>query len=176
MAEELSEVQKHHRALLEKLRKFLPKESPPDVLIIKSHLICEYYLTQILILRGVCSHRELRDFTFREKLEKALKKNNPVEKESYEEIQKLNRLRNKIGHELEYSLSEADIDELGFPRGKEYIFNKYDFEALPELLRDTLRNIVIGISFIVFTLVDEHKKSALKPIPVQEKESADTSK
>jgi hypothetical protein len=158
-----SEIQKHYRVLTDKLKRFLSKESPSDVLIIKAHLICEYYLNQILILRELCTSKDLSKFTFNDKLEKSLDKTDGKEKDSFEAIKKLNKLRNKIGHELEYSLSESDIDDLGFLRGKEYILEKYDFETLPELLRNTLTIIVIDLSFIVFSIVDSQKKGPEKP-------------
>ena len=151
------EIEKHSRALQEKLKRFLAKENAPDVLIIKAHLICEYYLTQVLILKESYTSNELYKLSFSEKLEKALDKADKIEDFSYKQIKKLNKLRNKIGHELEYSLSEADIDELGFLRGKEYIFEKYDYETLPDLLRTTLKEIIVNVSFIVFKLVQNQK-------------------
>lgn len=157
-----TEIQKHYRALTDKLKRFLSKESPSDVLIIKAHLICEYYLNQILILKDLCTSRDLYKLTFHEKSEKALSKADKKENDSLEAIKKLNRLRNKIGHELEYSLSESDVDELGFLRGKDYVIEKYDFETLPDLLRNTLTVIVIDLSFLVFQLVVSQKKALEK--------------
>lgn len=45
------EFKYHIKALKKKVDKFLSVEMPADVLIIKTHLISEYYLNQILVLR-----------------------------------------------------------------------------------------------------------------------------
>jgi len=155
-----SELSKHLRVLKDKLVRFLSPQTPPDVLIIKSHLICEYYLNQILILKGICSADQINNLSFSEKNEKALDKNIIIEKSSYDALKILNKLRNKVGHELEYVLSESDVDSLGFIQGKEYILNKYDFETLAEQLRDTLTDVVINIAVRLFKLVEAQKTAS----------------
>ena len=73
-------------------------------------------------------------------------------------MHKLNQLRNKVGHELEYVLAESDVDNLGYIRGQSYILNKYDFENLNDLLHDTLETIVIDVAMHVYIMVDTMKK------------------
>lgn len=153
------EIAKHLRVLKDKLSRFLSEKNPADVLIIKSHLVCEYYLNQILILKGVCNATELNKLSFFDKNQKALDRGKNAEKETFDSLQVLNKLRNKVGHELEYVLSESDVDNLGFIRGKEYILEKYDFESLQEQLRQTLTLLVVDIALVLFDLVDAEKKN-----------------
>jgi|GEM_PF-2965161 len=152
-----SEIEKHSRALKEKINKFLSAEKPSDVLIIKAHLICEYYLNQILIVKNISNAQEIDKLGFYEKVNKALNIQNHEEKKLRERLIKLNKLRNKVGHELEYILSEFDVDSLGYLTGKEYILSKYDFDTIQELLRYTLCLIVIDIAMLVFGFVSNEK-------------------
>ena len=127
-------------------------------MIIKSHLLSEYYINQILILREICSVKDIETWTFHEKIEKALNLTNAEEKLIFDYNNRLNKLRNKVGHELEYSLSESDIDSLGYVQGKDYILNKYEIETDLERLRSMLNNIVINTALILINSIAEEKK------------------
>ncbi len=153
-----AELEKHQRVLIEKIKSFLATEKPSDVLIIKAHLICEYYLNQILILKKLCTAKQISEKGFFEKCNLALDITKADENECRDSLLGLNKLRNKVGHELEYLLSETDVDSLGFLKGEVYILKKYDFDSLQELLRNTLIGIVIDLSLIVFSLVYDIKK------------------
>lgn len=148
-----SDAETHKNIIRNKIEKFLSKEKSSDVLIIKSHLICEYYINQILIIKELCKAKEVKDLDFYHKVNKALSINNPEEKILHEKIIELNKLRNKVGHELEYILSESDVDSLGYISGKDYILEKYKFTDMHELLRRTLIMIAIDISILLFKLV-----------------------
>lgn len=152
----------HIADLIKKINKFLSDEKPADILIIKAHLLCEYYINQLLIFREKCSHQELESLTFSQKINKTFSLNDKNEKISFDYINKLNKLRNKVGHELEYSLSESDIDALGYVQGKEYIVNKYDHETDVERLRSILNTIVINIALLLINSVMIEKKK-IKP-------------
>ena len=156
---EKTESTKHFQAMSKKIDRFLTEQNPSDVLIIKAHLICEYYINQILVLRDICSMHDTRNMTFFVKNEKAFNQSDASEKAIFTSLKTLNNLRNKVGHELEYFLSESDIDGLGSQRGKEYIIRKYDFETPEALLRDTLLEMVVDVAFLVFEIVDEQKES-----------------
>lgn len=157
-----SEATKHIRVLRGKIDKFLSKEKPSDVLIIKSHLICEYYINQILIVKGVCVAKEINKLTFFDKVNKSFDTNVPEQKNIHEKMIGLNKLRNKVGHELEYILSESDVDTLGYITGKEYVLEKYDYPEIEDLLRNTLVMIVIDISMHLFQIISTEKTKLSK--------------
>ena len=144
--------------LAKKIKTFLSDEKPSDVLIIKAHLLCEYYINQLLILREICSVKEMESFTFHEKIEKVFDLNNVEEKITFDYVNRLNRLRNKVGHELDYTLSESDVDLLGYVQGKEYIFQKYDYETDIERLRNVLNTIVIQTALLLIKSVRAEKR------------------
>ena len=156
----VKEIDKHVRVLKEKINKFLSGEKPSDVLIIKSHLISEYYLNQILVLKNLFPPQEIDQLNFYEKNKKSFDLQTPNEKNIYERLKKLNKLRNKVGHELEYTLSEFDVDTLGYLTGKDYILIKYDYEKIEDLLRFILIGIVIDLAIHVFGLVSIEKEKS----------------
>lgn len=154
-----SDVAKHIRVLRGKIDKFLSKEKPSDVLIIKSHLICEYYINQILIVKNSCTAKELTNITFYDKVNRAFDAKKTDEKIFHDKMIGLNKLRNKVGHELEYVLSESDVDALGYITGKDYVFEKYDYSETDDLLRNTLTMIVVEVSMFLFQLISKEKTS-----------------
>ena len=135
-------------------------DSPSDTLIIKAHLLCEYYVNQLLILRGLCSFKEVDSLKFWEKIKKAFENGKPNEKLAFNYLNQLNKLRNRVGHELEYSLSESDVDSLGYVAGKDYILEKYKSDTNERRLRAVLERIVLCIAFIAINAIrDEIAKN-----------------
>lgn len=132
--------------LTDKIEKFLGKISSSDVLIIKAHLISEYYINQILILKQIMDPSGLDRKTFSHKIDLLFDPRNntkPTEMLLYDKAKKLNLLRNKVGHQLEFALSETDIDSIGFYFGKDYINQKYKITKHIDLLHHVLVNVVL---------------------------------
>lgn len=148
---------RHYGVLKARLDKYLASGTASDVLIIKTHLICEYYLNQILILKDICTASQIEDLTFYKKLEKALDRSNKFEMETFIGLGQLNKLRNKVGHELEYALSESDLDKLGLFEGKEYLIKKYEFDSHEETLIYVLRSIGINMAVILQDVMEKEK-------------------
>jgi hypothetical protein len=160
--EKVSDIDRHIRVVRQKIDTYLSSSQSSDVLIIKAHLICEYYLNQILLVKEVCDSNEMRKLSFFEKSQKAFDLNNAREKLIYRKVKALNDIRNKTGHELEYTLTESDVDELGYVDGKEYVFKKYDFDEIEKTLHYILINTVLDISLFLFTLIKKEKTSLEK--------------
>lgn len=151
----------HVHNLVDKIDTFLSEGKPADVLIIKAHLLCEYYINHLLILNGICTAAALKSLPFsakREKVKPLFDFDNADHKKSFELLGRLNELRNKVGHELEYKLSESDVDNLGYMQGKQYILDKYDVETDTERLRNILTDLVINIALILINSVRKEKK------------------
>lgn len=160
--EKVSDIDRHIRVVRQKIDTYLSSSQSSDVLIIKAHLICEYYLNQILLVKEVCDSNEMQRLSFFEKSQKAFDLNNTREKLIYRKVKALNDIRNKTGHELEYTLTESDVDELGYVDGKEYVFKKYDFDEIEKTLHYILINTVLDISLFLFTLIKKEKTSLEK--------------
>lgn len=151
----------HLENLIKKLNTFLSNEKPADVLIIKAHLLCEYYLNHLLILKDVCTAGQVETLPFSVKKEKAkdlYDAQDKQKKQLFDLLGRLNKLRNKVGHELAYSLSESDVDSLGYLEGKQYILDKYNVETDTERLRDLLIKLVIQTAMLLITAIREEKK------------------
>ena len=151
------EINKHRKALKEKIKKYLTPDKPVDVLIMKANLICEYYVNHILILKEKASAQEINELNFFVKINKAFNQQDDEQKKLRDRLVKLNNLRNRVGHELEYVLSEYDVDCLGYLTGKEYVLEKYNYEDKKQLLYITLLYIVIDVALFVTGLVTDEK-------------------
>jgi hypothetical protein len=122
-------------------------------------------MNQILIVKDLCKANQIKNLSFFEKLSKSFDQKNGSERDLYYKMTQLNKLRNKLGHELEYVLSESDVDELGYINGKEYVFEKYDFVEIDDLLRNTLIAFVADVSLFLFNLIyleKEERKQVYK--------------
>lgn len=123
---EKKKIDTHFEAFNSKLIKYLGDGKESDVLVIKTHLICEKYLDQILIVQEKCTASELQDLGFRDKLDKtSLSSGDDFDKKVFQILNQLNKIRNRVGHELEYKVSESDVDSMGYVIGKKYIETKY---------------------------------------------------
>lgn len=60
-------------------------------------------------------------------------------------IKKLNKVRNKLSHEMDYIVLESDIDSIGQPFGDYYAESKKKARDDDELLVNTLMKIVVAL-------------------------------
>jgi hypothetical protein len=109
------------------------KGHPDDVSsLLNCHLLVEYYLEQII-------HSQLKraDIFLDDNLMTS--------------VSNLNKVRNLCTHEMEYSISEANIDLIGRPFGKTYIETKRDRKD--ELLKYTLMIIIARLDGAYHSLI-----------------------
>lgn len=73
----------------------------------------------------------------------------------------LNEIRNNLAHDLNFNISEADINKIGVNLGSEYIIRKYDLghKKVRENLLFLLNNMVHKLGFIIFAKMEEIKKN-----------------
>ena len=145
--------------------KHLSESLEPELLLLKGHLLIEYYLGLLLILND--EKKEILEETFYKKIQRS-KELNIVGDPYMESIFCLNRLRNRMAHELEYTISESDVDSISMPFGKEYILKKMDAieenhsNSIKKLLRwffeKNLRKILIS----TIIKIDKEKKAFKK--------------
>ena len=108
-------------------------------IILRCHLLAEYFLDQIILstlLRGdlIVTDGHL---TFTNKL-LLVKSLDIINDDVLTSIKHLNTVRNNCSHQMNYNVSEADIDLIGRPFGKEYSKSKQKIKELNSLLEDTL--------------------------------------
>jgi hypothetical protein len=115
-------------------------------MILRSHLLVEYYLDHVIILeipRGDILLKE--NFSFSQKLF-IIEALDILAKEVTDSARALNSVRNRCAHDLDYKVTEVDIDKIGRPFGKEYLeIKKKHFQTIKLLLHWTLCLCVIPI-------------------------------
>ncbi|MEO6513452.1 MAG: hypothetical protein ABIR37_02055 [Candidatus Saccharimonadales bacterium] len=90
--------------------------------VLNCHLVAEYFLEQIIhaqIPRADVLLTEGR-LTFSNKL-LLVKSLDVIDDKVIASLKGLNRVRNLCSHELEYKITDANVDLIGRPYGKEYI-------------------------------------------------------
>jgi len=135
----------------------------PVFMILKSHLLAEYYIDQFIALgipRGDIILN--KGFSFSQKLT-ILESLNIAEKNIIDSLGALNRLRNRCTHDMDYKISESDIDKIGFLQGKSY-FNDKEYLGYDQknLLHLTLIGIISPLDGLLRHFKKNHKKIGAK--------------
>lgn len=137
------EVIQQYKFLLEYFNRHIPLSTDLEYTALRTHLLVEYYLNHLLIIKlGADKFDEIENLGFHAKIHrlKALKIEE-LENWMISVLFKLNKIRNNLSHSLEYKISEADIDSLGFYFGKDYIYRK--FSRGKNSLKDNFRWILV---------------------------------
>jgi uncharacterized protein YutE (UPF0331/DUF86 family) len=150
--EELDRIDARVDSFSSQIEKNLPSDSSMTLIVLKGHLLAEHQINHLLKL---CSENEdinVEDKTFSEKVD-LLDTESSLDQKELKALTNLNKLRNNLAHELNYQVSESDIDSIGFPLGRGYVIKKFDIfdehngsreEALKPLLCSTLVKVVLN--------------------------------
>lgn len=115
-------------------------------MILRSHLLVEYYLDHIIInslTRGDILLE--RNFSFSQKLS-VLESIQCISSSLLDSVKNLNSIRNNCSHSLDYQITELDVDKIGRPQGRDYLKIKKDHSnTIKELLHWTLGLIITGV-------------------------------
>lgn len=126
-------------------------------MVLRAHLLAEHYLERIILL---CLERGDRvigkaNLTFPQKLT-LVNSFDKLEDRFVQCFRSLNTVRNQCAHELNRTITIADIDRIGIPLGKGYTKLKRDYGDNPwKLLQMTLVCICAPIAGVVSSLEDE---------------------
>lgn len=151
----------YYKVSMEHFKKFL-KTVPSSVevvtMILRCHLLAEYYLDKLIELkipRGdiITENR----FQFYDKLI-IVEAFDVIEKDLLDVLRKLNKIRNACSHVLSYEISEEDIDKLGAPLKASYIEIKKKNKNKKDLLHNVLLIIMARFSGAVQNLSDKVDK------------------
>ena len=112
-------------------------------IILKCHLLAEYFLDQLIL---ICLPRgdiiiDKRDYSFATKLT-IVQALNVLTDELVTSLRNLNKVRNNCSHQMDYEITENDIDLIGRPFGKEHSRTKQKFRKKRELLEQTLMRTI----------------------------------
>lgn len=156
MAGEDKEDDNSHNDYL-KYKKAMNRTSTDVLKLLNGHLLAEYYLEQIILVsipRGDILLDKGR-LQFYNKL--LIVRSLDVLKDNLlTSLEHLNKLRNSISHEIDYKITEANIDIIGRPFGQRY--TKVKADAKPDkLLEKTLMLVIARLSGAYRKQVNNHK-------------------
>jgi hypothetical protein len=156
----LSEEGRLIGVLLNDFSKHIEKETEPFVILLKGHLLLEYYLNQLLLLYSK-EKIDVEKKGFFEKVTKLESINNKLfDEEVFSSLKKLNELRNRLSHSLGFKITESEIDTVGFCIGKEYVLTKYKNPSKEDfLLKWILKYIATDVFFPIYLEVAKSEKS-----------------
>lgn len=136
-----------------KFQKAITGTSTDVLKLLNVHLLTEYYLEQIILSVLSRGDRLLDDrgvqYSFKLKIVESM---DVLPDNLVTALKQMNKLRNSISHEMEYSVSEADIDRVGRSFGKDY--TKYKKQYPEEILETTLMMITARLDQAYRDLID----------------------
>ncbi len=155
--------------------KRVSNETDLTTILLKGHLLIEYYLDHVLLLL-FDKEVNLNSLSFFQKIEK-LKTKNCFTDDIFRSLRKLNDIRNNLAHRLDFKISFSEIDSVGFCLGKEYVLKKFEDEGGGE--RTLLLYVIDELTFSVFLpifkeVLQAEKKKAMDK-KAEESELASTS-
>jgi len=120
-------------------------------MILRCHLLAEYYLDKLIVAflpRGdILTDGNRAKFMFNDKLT-IISSFSIFSQHLIDSLYKLNSIRNTCGHELEYTVTENDINKIGNPFGIEYLKLKEKNKG-KNLLQATLMLLIARIDYRV---------------------------
>ncbi len=139
----------HQVALIEEyFDRHISTSSDLEYIALRSHLLAEYYLNHLLVLKDDPENPyTIERLSFFEKIKKIKElKIKDLKPWVTNALFSLNRIRNNLSHSLEYKISEADVDSLGFNFGKDYIYRKFSL---------TKKDLKTNFSWVIKALILE---------------------
>jgi hypothetical protein len=143
--------------VIDDFSKQLSLEKDLSIILLKGHLLIEYYLNYLIILTHD-QEKRVDNLSFYEKIEilendKCIKTRNIIPC-----LRQLNNVRNNLSHELNYIVSESEIDSIGFLLGKKYIFKKFDIDChntteLRELFMWVINKVLFNVFLPIFSAI-----------------------
>lgn len=98
-------------------------------MVLRGHLLAEYYIDQFIAIEIARGDIILdKGFSFSQKLT-IFKSLDIAESRVVDALSALNGLRNRCAHDMEYRISETDIDRIGLPQGRDYLEDKDKFST-----------------------------------------------
>lgn len=140
MKEPINQQNKHLENLIEKtlvgISDIKNKETDLSNILLKGHLFIEALLEELLAAYSLNKQFSIGRASFYKKVDKLsdlCAKNQtltPTEKEQLNNLipllHALNSVRNNLAHDLNFKVSEADINKIGINIGSEFILQKYE--------------------------------------------------
>lgn len=160
----LEEAHRLIKISLDDFNHHIAKETDLSIILIRGHLLVEYYLSLLILLEYDKTERidRLGFFYKIKKMENA--QTIKLSQNVIQSLYKLNDLRNNLAHNLEFKISIPDIDTIGFSFGREYVLSKYKSTmSEKDLLMWVINKITGDIFYYIYAEVAKDKN--MLPIP-----------
>jgi hypothetical protein len=131
--------------------------SEPTAFILTAHLLSEYWLNRLL--RHAFPNRDLSRYDFFKKVE-ILFGMGQLPQHLFVNLTKLNDLRVKIAHNVDYDLTQMDLNYQGCDVGWE--LSGYKPSYAPDAGQHHIFNVLTAVLFATFTSLHNHCVSHLK--------------
>ncbi len=139
---------KNHRSPKEIFGEFCRRSkatNDPVAVVLTTHLFTEHWLNQIL--RRFCPNFDLTDYrktelTYAQKLH-VIYSLDKLPKELFENLKRLNKLRNNIAHDIDFDLTKMDLNYHPFPLiGSEFVVSGFKPSYDPAAKQHHLFNVL----------------------------------
>lgn len=166
MPEEVENKDIHLEHLVDKLTEDfndrVKSESDPSYLLLKGHLLIENILQETLAVFDCQKTGRIDRISFHEKTNflKNLQEYKDEIKGVSPLLYSLNEVRNDLAHNLDFKISESDVNKIGINLGSKYIIKKYEIghKNVKEILLFCLNEIVYLLGFIIYSKMKQIKK------------------
>ena len=141
-----TQVQRMFRQQLDDYEDTVGNEEDTSVILLKGHLLVEYYLEQLMIL-SADSLGQYSRMGFSQKVEHLRTRAFKDYPRLVAILKSLNSTRNNMAHNVRYVVSRGEIDSIGNILGKEYILELYRHDSFNDvtMLKWLIRNIVMEV-------------------------------
>jgi len=123
----------------------------PTAFIVTVHLFTEQWLNQILL--RFCRHKDLTDYTYFQKLEICFAIGKLTE-DLFFNLKKLNTLRNRLAHKLDFDLTKVELDYRGCQPDFELSQFKPSFHH--DAKQHHISNVLAGVMSVTYLLLHQH--------------------
>jgi hypothetical protein len=123
----------------------------PMSIVLATHLFTEHWINQILL--KFCPHSDLTDFTYSKKLLIAFSIGKLPDK-LFENLKKLNKLRNEIAHRLDFDFTKMDLNY--HPTRKEFSVADYKPSYSESAAQHYICNVIRGVFCDTYLWLHDH--------------------
>ena len=164
----MTEMPEDSRREFEKFKDYVLL-SPDDVTaVLRAHLLAEYYVDQLLIGTMLRGSVIIERFDYLAQKVDVLEGMDVLRPPLLSSIRKLNKVRAQCTHEIDFKISESDVDSIGAPFGLAYLQDKLDGKGdMSTVLRFALTRTISQLAGKTLRITSKRSGAAEVPGDVE---------
>lgn len=134
-----------------------PEFQEPALTILRAHLLTEYYMDRIILLKFPRGDKISGDkgLSFRQKV-LIIAALDVLPDRAIGALRNLNTVRNRLAHEMDHDVTKADVEQIGRCFGKIFTMESRECGSdLNKLLHATLHMIFFHMTKLIFVLEEQ---------------------